>query len=237
MRQRINVKDTSLQVVVKYLNIGGLIICWMSVFAAVVNYIITSNAGTTILFALVTPTRYFFFDTAPQKEQKRPLSLDRAIPLTIFVRYLSKRFPIPQGGIIADIWGFILATVRAAINGYALLYFDTFTFAFSVRDDDILLNNEESIKLVHDDQRLNAIQKTAEKTDNEEQAEKLSKLYGAWQETRRASQIDEWNFPLRRYLIPADSRAELNEIGNSAIDDENQVDQLALAKAKKSRKR
>lgn len=237
MRSRINVRDTALLRIAKWMNRAALVTSWSTIVIAVLVYLKTNSVWQTLFWLMFTPVRYFFFDTAPQKEQQRPLSLDRSIPLTVFVRYLSRRFPIPQGNLMADIWGFFLAVGRAFINGYGLLYFDTFTFAFAIRRTSDGVPLQEDIKVLHSSERLAELQKQADAAMDDTHGEELQRLYKEWVKTRDASQLNEWNFPLRRYIQPGDDRAKLNEVGASAIDDKYQLNLLAYDKYKKSKQR
>ena len=151
--------DSKLTVVFRWLNRIAALSCWVALILDIVFIMKTGNFGLGIVFGMYTPIRYFLFDIAPEKNQRRPPSLDRSIPLTIFVRYLRIVFPIPQGNMLATIAGFILACGRAAINGYALLFFDTFTFFFEVRDKRENLSDATEDTVLHSNKAFKKIEK------------------------------------------------------------------------------
>lgn len=234
--RRLNERDDLLLHFSKQLNRIALISCWGAVFGDFAYLMITENLTYFLLMSLYTPIRYFLFDIAPQKNQKRPASLDRSIPLAIFVRYLSIQFPIAQGNLMADLWGFFLALCRAYINGYALLWFDTFTFAYAIRDDAKRVPLKEDIRLLHEDERLEQADKKADVIEDARKAREIHDLTQAWRETQRAQELSQWSFPLRRYLKPGDDYYALREIGAELLDDKNQLDQKAY-KAYKEKQR
>lgn len=219
-RRRLNSKDSELTSLIRGVNRLLCLICWIEVGLSCLYFVRTDNWRVTALMLQFTPIRYFFFDIAPEKAQKRPPSLDRSIPLAIFVRYLSRRFPIPQGGFLADIFGLFLASCRASVNGYALLWFDTFTFFFKDKTvDGLPTDGDGNIKFLHDNDRLKAIQDKLESSDDEESTKRLNATYEEWKKTRIASELDQWDFPIRRYLNPTDDYFKINEIGSRLMDD------------------
>lgn len=235
-RRRLNQHNDDLLRLAKWINRIALVSCWFVVFFAIAFFLITGNLGLTLLFLSYTPIRYFLFDTAPQKEQKRPPSLDRSIPLTIFVRYLSIEFPISQGNLMADLWGFLVAVCRATINGYALLWFDTFTFAYAIRDQAGRAPIKEDINLIHERDRLDQLDQKADQVTDKDIAKQLRQISKAWKQTAQAQELGQWSFPLRRYLTAGDDFMALKEVGAELIDDKNQLDQKAYAKYKQQEK-
>lgn len=236
MINRLNEKNDQLLHYAKILNRIALFSCWCAVFLDAAFFMITGDTMITVLLGLYTPLRYFLFDTAPQKKQRRPASLDRSIPLAIFVRYLSRQFPISHGGLMADLWGLFLAICRATINGYALLWFDTFTFAYSIRDESDRVPLDEDINLIREEVRLDEIDARASELTDEEKAKQMTDLTEAWRQTRQAQELDVWHFPLRRYLKPGDDFMALKEINARLLDDKHQLDWKAY-KAFKARQR
>lgn len=228
--QRLNEKDTSFDHTLKIINRVALVSCWVAVLLDAIYFMATDNVLKALLYAQYTPIRYFFFDIAPEKEQKRPPSLDRTIPLTIFVRYLSRRFPIPQGSLMADLWGFFLAVGRAMINGYALLLFDTFSFAYSIRNDKHGVPLEQNIVTLHDNQELEAIKNEAEMDDDPEKTAEAKRTYEAWKQTQLTNELDQWDFPIRRYMYAGDDYMSLKEVGAEVLDDKYQLDLKAYKK-------
>lgn len=236
MVNRLNEKNDKLLQYAKVLNRIALFSCWVAVFLDIAFFMITGRQWTSLLFAMYTPLRYFLFDIAPQKEQKRPASLDRSIPLSIFVRYLSKELPVLNGSLMADLWGLFLAICRATINGYALLWFDTFTFAYAIRDDSDNIPVDKDINLIREDDRLNDIDDRADKLSDEQKAQQMKSLTQAWRQTRQAQELGQWSFPLRRYLKPGDDFMALKEVNAELLDDKNQLDWKAY-KAFKEKQR
>lgn len=234
--RRLNERDDSLLRFAKLLNRIALISCWGAVFGDFAYLMVTENLTYFLLMSLYTPIRYFLFDIAPQKDQKRPTSLDRSIPLAIFVRYLSVKFPIAQGNLMADLWGFLLALCRAYINGYALLWFDTFTFAYAVRDDAKRVPLKKDIRLLHEEERLEQADQKADALEDARKAQEIHDLTKAWRETQQAQELSQWSFPLRRYLKPGDDFYALREVGAELLDDKNQLDQKAYKAYKEKQK-
>lgn len=202
--KQINEKNSDVANFINMVNTIICISCWIEIGLVVMYFATTLNWRISLLLLQYTPIRYFFFDIAPQKIQKRPPSLDRSIPLTIFVRYLSKRFPVPQGNILADIFGLFLAMARASVNGYALLWFDTFTFFFSDHEasEDVLeAKSDDRIKIL-----MEAFGNNSEDND-----QNLKSIEEEWRKTRLATELDQWNFPIRRYLSHRDDRFKAQE--------------------------
>lgn len=229
-KRRINVKDTSLERLARKLNLIALISCWVAIILDMIYFMVTDNTLKAILFGMYTPIRYFFFDITPEKEKRRPPSLDRTIPLTLFVRYLSRKFPIVWGSLMADLWGFFLAVGRATINGYALLWFDTFSFAYRIRRDKNGIPLTDDITILHDNDRLEALKHKIDHANSDEDSLRYEKLYDEIQKVRQTDELDQWNFPLRRYIQTSDEFIELKEVGAEVYDDKNQIDQKAYQK-------
>lgn len=210
--------DSKLTVVFRWLNRIAALSCWVALILDIVFIMKTGNFGLGIVFGMYTPIRYFLFDIAPEKNQRRPPSLDRSIPLTIFVRYLRIVFPIPQGNMLATIAGFILACGRAAINGYALLFFDTFTFFFEVRDKRENLSDSTEDTVLHSNKAFKKIEKEINESDEGNREERLEKIKEEWYQSRITNSLNIWDFPIRRYLNKPTYYFENKEVGNHAID-------------------
>lgn len=167
--------------------------------------------------------------TINKKGHDREISLDRSIPLTIFIRYLGKTLPAWQENLMADIQGqgFIIAVFRANINGYALLRMDTFSFAYKIRRTENGSSLEDDIKMLYENDRIERLRKKAENEENPEKTSDYQKSYEAWKQTRLATELDKWNFPLRRYVQAGDPFMSLKEIDAQPLDDYCQLDQKA----------
>lgn len=229
-KRRINVKDTYLERLARKLNLIALISCWVAISLDIVYFMVTDNTLKAILFGMYTPIRYFFFDITPEKERKRPPSLDRTIPLTLFVRYLSRKFPILWGSLMADLWGFFLAVGRATVNGYALLWFDTFSFAYQIRRDKNGVPLTDDITILHDNERLEALKYKIEHAYSDEDSQQFENMYNEIQQVRQTDELDQWNFPIRRYIQTSDEFIELKEVGAEVYDDKDQIDQKEYQK-------
>lgn len=229
-KRRINVKDTYLERLARKLNLIALISCWVAISLDIVYFMVTDNTLKAILFGMYTPIRYFFFDITPEKERKRPPSLDRTIPLTLFVRYLSRKFPILWGSLMADLWGFFLAVGRATVNGYALLWFDTFSFAYQIRRDKNGVPLTDDITILHDNERLEALKYKIEHAYSDEDSQRFENMYNEIQQVRQTDELDQWNFPIRRYIQTSDEFIELKEVGAEVYDDKDQIDQKEYQK-------
>ena len=229
-KRRINVKDTYLERLARKLNLIALISCWVAISLDIVYFMVTDNTLKAILFGMYTPIRYFFFDITPEKERRRPPSLDRTIPLTLFVRYLSRKFPILWGSLMADLWGFFLAVGRATVNGYALLWFDTFSFAYQIRRDKNGVPLTDDITILHDNDRLEALKHKIEHAYSDEDSQRFENMYNEIQQVRQTDELDQWNFPIRRYIQTSDEFIELKEVGAEVYDDKDQIDQKEYQK-------
>ena len=229
-KRRINVKDTYLERLARKLNLIALISCWVAISLDIVYFMVTDNTLKAILFGMYTPIRYFFFDITPEKERRRPPSLDRTIPLTLFVRYLSRKFPILWGSLMADLWGFFLAVGRATVNGYALLWFDTFSFAYQIRRDKNGVPLTDDITILHDNDRLEALKHKIEHAYSDEDSQQFENMYNEIQQVRQTDELDQWNFPIRRYIQTSDEFIELKEVGAEVYDDKDQIDQKEYQK-------
>lgn len=229
-KRRINVKDTYLERLARKLNLIALISCWVAISLDIVYFMVTDNTLKAILFGMYTPIRYFFFDITPEKERRRPPSLDRTIPLTLFVRYLSRKFPILWGSLMADLWGFFLAVGRATVNGYALLWFDTFSFAYQIRRDKNGVPLTDDITILHDNERLEALKYKIEHAYSDEDSQQFENMYNEIQQVRQTDDLDQWNFPIRRYIQTSDEFIELKEVGAEVYDDKDQIDQKEYQK-------
>ena len=215
-------RDSSLDHLVKLVNQIAVLACWASVAFAIFYIIVSNNLVIGILLAFITPVRYFLFDVENSKITKRPPSLDRTIPLTIFVNYWNKSFPVPQGNIMADIAGFFLASIRAFINGYGLLYFDTFTFFFKDHND-VLLEDDEVF--LHSNSKLEELRKEIDAATGERDKQRLEAALSNWRKSKYSSDLDAWNFPIRRYMTePTDSYFKAQEMGANLLDDRFMLD-------------
>lgn len=211
-------KNTRLDLLISRINKAVLVVCWIAVICDISYYVITSNLLMALIFSMFTPLRYFLFDIAPSKLQKRPAELDRSIPLNIFVTYLARKFPIPQGSIIATITGFFIACARMWINGYALLIFDTFTFFFKTVNDRNGIPLHKGNRALQDNEALLSLEKSIRKNNSDSEEESLQKAKAEWQKSASRVDLNEWDFPLRRYLSWPSYYFENNEIGVSMID-------------------
>lgn len=235
--------DSKLTVVFRWLNRIAALSCWIALILNIVFIMKTGNFGLGIVFGMYTPIRYFLFDIAPEKIQRRPPSLDRSIPLTIFVRYLRIVFPIPQGNVLATIVGFILASARAAINGYALLFFDTFTFFFEIRDNKgkggfSSNDGSEEDTILHSNKAFDRLEKEINESDEgSNREERLEKLKEEWYKSRIANNLNIWDFPIRRYLNKPTYYFENKEVGNNAIDAKYILEDNFSEKTKKNKKK
>lgn len=226
MKNHFNKSDDEIIAFSNFFNIFALIICWIAVALAVIYFSATAKFGLTFLFLQVVPFRYFFFDVAPSKLSKRPPSLDRVIPLTIYVSHLSQSFSLPHGKFLASCWGFILAVGRAFINGFGLLYFDTFTFFFKVRNDTSGLPLNQDIKALHNSKRLEDVEEQLKQDaikdpDIKHYAEELSKSF---EQANISRQLSQWDFELKRYVSTPTVFFKNAEIGNAVIDDKYAID-------------
>lgn len=212
-------EDSKFDNLLEWLNRIALLSCWLAVIGDIIFLAITGQTGLALIFAMYTPFRYFFFDIAPSKLQRRPPSFDRTIALTIFVQYLGKRYPIPQGGILATITGFFLACGRAMVNGYALMFFDSFTFLYQVKNDKNGVPLDNNIAVLHNNEALSKLEKDINDSESETEKERLKKLQYEWQQTAVTNSLDVWDFPVRRYLKKPTYYFKNNEVGSLAIDD------------------
>lgn len=134
---------------------------------------------------------------------------------------------------MADIQGFIIAVFRANINGYALLWMDTFSFAYKIRRTEDGIPLEDDIKMLYENDRIERLRKKAENEEDPEKAAEYRKSYEAWKQTQLATELDKWNFPLRRYVQAGDPFMSLKEIGAQPLDDYYQLDQKAYKEFEK----
>lgn len=214
-RNQLYLKDTLFSFIVRWVNRITTMSCWLAVVLDISYFARSNNLGLTILFSLYTPLRYFLFDITREKMQKRPSSLDRIIPLTIFVRYLKLKFPIPQGNFLASLVGLFLACCRAMVNGYALLLFDTFTFFYQIKNDsfgnslDCKDTIKEGFEFVENDRKIDL-------SDMDEKT--IAHLKISWEQTRNYDYLNIWDFPIQRYLNHPTFYFKNNEVGNTVID-------------------
>lgn len=220
-------QDSLLQEIITVSNIVGLLLSWISIITGLIYFAVTLKVIQSILIAGFAPFRYFFFDIKPSKIQKRPASLDRSVAITIYIKYLSISYPIPNGNFLASLLGFFLAVGRAYINGYGLLWFDTFTFLYKVHDN-VNTSIETSITGLEDNDRLKKMEENA--TDKAE-LEKLKKLEQGWLNVRAREVNERWEFPIKRYVYTPNLYFENLEIGTRKIDDKYQLDIIAYNKA------
>lgn len=209
---RLDLPDYKAHRFIYLFNMFILFVCWALVFVAIIEYMLTSNAKVPIKLLMFIPFRYFFFDLAPDRLQRRPPSLDREIPVSIFINYLRRKFPIPNGNFIASLWGFLLAVLRAIINGYCLLYFDTFFFFFTVRNTPtgIPLEFDESMEKSHKN-----LDKFGIETKDIEKYVNSINLY------RVNDELTRWDFPIRRYRNLPNFIFETKEISSEEKNNKN----------------
>lgn len=229
MHSKLNSPDSDFLKTKELLNLLGLASCWIAVIADVIYFAISNKSLGFIIGAMWTPCRYFFFDMSPSKLQRRPASLDRSLLLTIFVNYLSISFPMPHGDFLADIAGFLLACARAAVNGYALLIFDTFSWLYSVKNDvsGIPLNDGVDLDAKEEDEEDEEDEEAEESEENDEDKIAIGNVVVSQAQANQpveesyAKQIkrrlNEWNFPLRRYKAKPNYYFENNEVGAAEI--------------------
>lgn len=225
---RINSKEDGNFSGSRLFNVIALGICWLSVITGIFWFIVTSNPVPMIIILGIPPFRYFFFDLTPDKLSRRPPELDRTI---ILVHYWTIRFPIPQGGFLADVAGIFLAICRCYINGYGLLYFDTFAFLFRIRNDKRGIPLDQDITVLHDNEKLNQIAQNAKTATSEEKAEEYEELKKGWEQSEISSELNKWNFPIRRYLKASNSYFKIREVNILPIDDEYALDSKKFLKA------
>jgi hypothetical protein len=220
------VRDNGTFKLFKLLNKITILLCWGAVFLDAFFIILTNKIGLGIIFAFFTPIRYFLFDIENSKLTKRPPQLDRTIPLTIFINYWNKVYPIPQGDFFADVVGFFLASIRVFINGYALLYFDTFTFFFKVKNDSYGNPlDEENIKLSQND-NMQKIKEMLSEKENEKVTEDIEDIVNNRKHIHHLNKdLDAWTFPIKRYIDkPSSSYFRTQEIGTNLLDDRFMLD-------------
>lgn len=228
---RLNEKDSDSFSGSRLFNVTALIICWIATIGGIIYFAVTSKLLPAIAILGIVPFRYFFFDLAPDRLTRRPPDLDRSIPLEILLHYLSISFPIPQGKFLADVAGFFLAIARAFINGFGLLYFDTFAFAFRIRNDTNGVPLDEDIGILHDNEKLQRLADEASQTDSETKSREYTRLKEDWEQTAIANELNQWDFPIRRYLKPTNPYFEIREVGNIPLDDQYSLDRKAFLKA------
>lgn len=226
MRKQYNKSDIELLALSNFFNLFALIVCWVAVVLAVIYFAATAKIGLTFVLLLVIPFRYFFFDISPSKLSKRPPSLDRIVPVTIYVSHLSQAFPIPNGNFIASCWGFLLAVGRAFINGFGLLYFDTFTFLYKVRNDVNGIPLNQDIKALHSSDRLEAIKAQIDegKIKDPDQLNYAKELAKSIEQVQVTTELTEWDFEIKRYVSTPNMYFKNAEIGNIMIDDKYALD-------------
>lgn len=223
--------DDGVYGLLKILNKLALVACWIAIVLDITYCISTNNIFKSLIFAFFTPIRYFLFDIDASKIIKRPPSLDRNIPLYIFLRYWNSSFPIPQGNILSDIAGFFLASCRIFINGYGLLYFDTFTFLYKVKNDENGIPLDQDIRILHDNAKIQNIEAEATTAQSGIEAEHLNKIAEEWKKVAISNDLDIWNFPLKRYMGKSKFiYFQNNEIGHFWIDDRYLIDQEKFLK-------
>lgn len=217
-RIKLNQTDTTLVKFLRTLNRVACALGWIFLFSAIFIYMNTENLILSFLIAMYVPIRYFFFDVSPEKKQIRPHSLNRDTAFIIFIRYLSISFPVPQGNILATIFGFIVAVLRAYINGYGLLVFDTFTFFFREKYYSDVSNTFEELPKTSSISELEA---KLEEEDNEERVERLTIMLSDAQQYYFSQKLNEWDFPKKRYILSRHNYYfENREVGNLPLDDE-----------------
>ena len=206
----LNREDSHISVVFGWINRVVTLSCWLVFIIDIIFFTRTGNVLLFLIIGMYTPARYFLFDILPEKIQKRPPSLDRSIPLSIFIRYLGSSFPISQGNLLATLAGFFLACGRAIINGYSLLFFDTFTFLYQDESGTFvtLLSNKN----------MQNLKKSVEELNKDQSEERIKQMQKEWYQSRVSSSLNVWNFSLKRYLNKPTYYFENNEIGNSVID-------------------
>ncbi|MDE7040763.1 MAG: hypothetical protein K2O77_07410 [Limosilactobacillus sp.] len=156
------------------------------------------------------------------------IPLDRSILLTIFIRYLGKTLPVWQGNLMADIHGFIIAVFRANINDYALLWMDTFSFAYKIRRTENGISLEDDIKIC---MRMSGLSDLERKL-RMRKVQKKSLSIGS--PMKFATELDKWNFPIRRYVRSGDPFMSLKEVGVQTLDDYYQLDQKVYKELEES---
>ena len=102
------------------------------------------------------------------------------------------------------------------INGYALLFFDTFTFFFKTVNDKNGIPLKNNNRVLQDNEELLNLEDSIKQNNSESEKESLQNAKAEWQKS--AGSLNEWDFPLRRYLNCPSYYFENNEIGVSVID-------------------
>lgn len=228
MASRLNSPDTGVFKVKEILNFLGLASCWAAVIADIIYFALSSNFLGFVVGAMYTPLRYFLFDMSPNKLQKRPASLDRSIPLTIFVHYLTVVFPMPHGNFLATLAGFFLACGRAAVNGYGLLFFDTFSWFYSVKNDANGIPLDDVITADEDEEDSEEEDEEASEQNSQVVEDGEIKLTGNsvsqnqpsvadWQARQIMHQLTQWDFPLRRYKAKPNYYFDNNEVNATTL--------------------
>ena len=94
------------------------------------------------------------------------------------------------------------------VNGYALLFFDTFSFLYSVKNDSKCLPLNDSLNV----EEFSIPQETALESDQDGDQDRLEEAKLNWQEERVITELDRWAFPIRRYRIKPNYYFENNEV-------------------------
>ncbi|QNQ82957.1 hypothetical protein FP435_00190 (plasmid) [Lactobacillus sp. PV037] len=172
----------------------------------------TASFRDLLIIWSVTPIRYFLFDLFP--DRKRPLQFDKAIPLTIVMHYWILVYPIPGGKVLARVIGVTLAGGRIIYNGYGLLLYDT--YHLFIKNKMIHSKTTSSDKSI--EERKSVVNDVSNSNLVNQRKNEILQAEKNWEETYDKTVIDDWNFPVRRYLYTNDQYFKIQEVGAKLID-------------------
>ncbi|MBS0956702.1 hypothetical protein [Lactiplantibacillus plantarum] len=127
-------------------NVIGLVVCWFSLWLGFTVLYLFNSLVIGIQLIAITPLYYFLFDLHPLHNQVRTGTFNKVKVITALTKYLHRKFNMFWGNFIADLVGILYAMWQMTLNGFCLLFLDTFLWRCQHDPEEILLQQKGQIK-------------------------------------------------------------------------------------------
>lgn len=126
-------------------NVIGLGVCWFTLWLGFTVLYLFNSLVIGLQLIAITPLYYFLFDLHPLHNQVRTGTFNKVKVITALTKYLHRKFNMFWGNFIADLVGILYAMWQMALNGFCLLFLDTFIWRCQHDPEETLLQQKEQI--------------------------------------------------------------------------------------------
>lgn len=171
-------------------NLVGLLSCWLSLWLGFTVLFLFNSLSIGLQLIEITPLYYFLFDIHPLHNQVRSGQFNKTKVITALTKYLHRQFNMLWGGFIADVVGILYAIWQMNLNGFCLLFLDTFVWRGQHDPQEALLQNRNRVNWRYE----RAIKTFGAKEFNDFVEQEVTQVTGA-----RKKEILRKNLRFRRY--------------------------------------